>query len=102
MKIPNSLKSEIEAKIHAFNSENDCKYAVRYRGKFLYLDRDDDHETLSPICRLLFTGDMDKWEFAIYKYSSAAYDPEEWFFPGEQHVDGTIEGAMMAGLEAYT
>jgi hypothetical protein len=45
---------------------------------------------------------MDKWEFAIFKYSAETYDPGEWFFPGSQHVDGTIEGAMKAGLEAYS
>jgi hypothetical protein len=44
---------------------------------------------------------MDDWEFAIYKYSSERYDPDEWFFPGVGLVDGTIEGAMKAGLEAY-
>ena len=101
MKIPDNLKLEIEGKINAFNSEHDCKYSARYRGKYLYLDRGDGDEMLSPICRLIFTSNMEKWEFAIYKYSSQIYDPEEWLFPGEQHVDGTIEGAMMAGLEAY-
>jgi len=40
-------------------------------------------------------------EFAIYKYSNERYAPDEWFFPGDQHVNGTIEGAMRAGLEAY-
>ncbi len=101
MKIPNNLKPEIERKINAFNAKHGCKYAAHYRGKFLYLDRDDSFEKLSPICRFAFTDDMEKWEFAIYKYSSQNYDSEEWLFPGEQHVDGTLEGAMMAGLEAY-
>jgi hypothetical protein len=45
---------------------------------------------------------MEDWSFAIYKYSDERYDEEEWFFPGSEHVDGTIEGAMKAGLEAYT
>ena len=44
---------------------------------------------------------MEKWEFAIYKYSDERYDPDEWFFPGGGQVDGTIEGAMRAGLQAY-
>jgi hypothetical protein len=25
----------------------------------------------------------------------------EFFFPGTEHLDGTIEGAMRAGVEAY-
>jgi hypothetical protein len=29
------------------------------------------------------------------------YDSKEWFFPGSQDVDGTIEGALRAGREAY-
>jgi hypothetical protein len=44
---------------------------------------------------------MDSWEFAIYKYSDERYDPDEWMFPGAGHIDGTIEGAIKAGLEAY-
>lgn len=44
---------------------------------------------------------MNNWEFAIYKYSDERYDPEEWFFSGAGQADGTIEGAMRAGLQAY-
>ena len=33
--------------------------------------------------------------------SAIRYDAEEWLFPGSQHIDGTVEGAMRAGLEAY-
>jgi hypothetical protein len=44
---------------------------------------------------------MDNWEFAIFKWSTERYDPDEWFFPGSEYVDGTVEGAMMAGLHAY-
>jgi hypothetical protein len=44
---------------------------------------------------------MDDWEFAIFKYSDKCYDTDEWMFPGSGHVNGTVEGAMRAGLEAY-
>ena len=44
---------------------------------------------------------MDDWDFAIYKYSTEKYDLDECMFPGDQFVDGTIEGAMKAGLQAY-
>jgi hypothetical protein len=44
---------------------------------------------------------MNRWEFAIFKWSSERYDPDEWMFPGNQYLNGTIEGAMKAGLEAY-
>jgi hypothetical protein len=75
-------------------------YSARFKGKYLYLDRTDRSEPL-PICRLTWNGSMDDWEFAIYKYSSEKYDPDEWFFPGEEFVDGTVNGAMKAGMEAY-
>jgi hypothetical protein len=44
---------------------------------------------------------MEHWEFAIYRYSDERYDPDEWFFTGAEELDGTIEGAMRAGLQAY-
>jgi len=44
---------------------------------------------------------MQHRDFALYKYNDERYDPDEWFFPGAEDVDGTIEGAMRAGLKAY-
>ena len=81
-------------------SKNKRGYSARFKGKYLYLDRTDRSEPL-PICRLAWNGKMDNWDFAIYKYSSEKYDPEEWFFPGEEFVDGTLTGAMKAGMAAY-
>jgi hypothetical protein len=75
-------------------------YLPRFRGPYLYLDRADSGRP-KPVCRLKYTGAMATWEFAIYKYSDDRYDADEWLFPGSQHVDGTIAGAMRAGLEAY-
>jgi len=37
----------------------------------------------------------------VPKYSDERYDPDEWMFPGAESLDGTIEGALKAGLEAY-
>ena len=49
---------------------------------------------------MTYTGEMDAWKFAIYKYSDERYADHE-MFPGMGEVDGTVEGAMRAGLEAY-
>jgi hypothetical protein len=102
--IPESIKEKVNETVSRFNEESirDANrfYAIRYRGSYLYLDR-HDYGTVGPVCRLKFNGKMDNWDFAIFKYSSERYDPEEWFFPGSELVDGTIEGAMKAGLEAY-
>ena len=103
-RIPEAIKTQAAARIAAFNREilqdpNVC-YRPRYQGAFLYLDR-DDYGRVGRICRLAYTGALDCWEFAIYKYSDERYDPDEWFFPGAEQVDGTIEGAMRAGMVAY-
>ena len=76
-------------------------YVPRFRGRYLYLGRAKFGGRLSQICRLTWTGDMDGWEFAIYRHSKNRYDPDEWFFPGAGEVDGTVTGAMRAGLRAY-
>lgn len=114
--IPPEIQEEVQKLIDKFNSEElkDARslldaffpkkikrgYSARFKGKYLYLDRTDRYEPL-PICRLTWNGKMDNWDFAIYKYSSERYDPEEWFFPGEEFVDGTVTGALKAGMVAY-
>lgn len=102
--IPNEVRTEVERIITDFNRKTfrntGMAYSAHYRGKYLYLKR-DEYGDPTPICRLTYTGEMDAWKFAIYKYSSDRYDPEEWFFPGAGEVDGTVEGAMRAGMMAY-
>jgi hypothetical protein len=102
--IPDDIKKRADEIVRRFNAtvikNADCYYVARYKGSYLYLDR-IEYGRLGPICRLKYSGDLTKWEFAIFKYSDEVYDPEEWFFPGSQYVDGTIEGAMRAGREAY-
>lgn len=102
--IPEHVKQWADGAIQRFNEtvvgDPHYSYVARYRGRYLYLDRLDYGEQ-SPIARLTYTGNTEKWEFAIYKYSDEKYDAEEWLFPGSGYLDGTIEGAMRAGLEAY-
>jgi hypothetical protein len=103
-RIPDAIKTQVAQRITACNREilhdpSVC-YQPRYRGAFLYLDRCDAGQ-VGPICRLQYTGTIDRWEFAIFRYSDERYDPDEWLFPGSAHVDGTLEGAMHAGLSAY-
>jgi hypothetical protein len=102
--IPKEVKAQVEQIVQTFNQEiikaPNYFYTTYYRGLYLYLARMMGGPA-SPVCRLKYTGQMDDWEFAIYKYSNERYDPDEWFFPGSGEVDGTIVGAMKAGLEAY-
>ena len=97
-KIPANIKSQVEELVSDFNAKNHTNYVVRFKGEYVYFDRISMRE---PVFRLKFAGTMDNWEFAIYKYSTNSYDPDEWFFPGAELANGTIEGAMKAGLEAY-
>lgn len=102
--IPEEVKKRAEEIVKQFNQDGiadpQIYYLTRYRGRFLYLDR-VSYGHSGPICRLEYTGDIEKWEFAIFKYSDERYDSEEWLFPGAGYVDGSIEGAMKAGNQAY-
>ena len=105
IKIPPEVKNQVDEIVANFN-QTELKnqpyrwFSTRYRGQYLYLDSPKTYRTW-PVCRLTYTGNMGGWEFAIYKYSNERFAPDEWFFPGAEHIDGTIEGAMQAGLEAY-
>ena len=103
--IPDEVKQQVTRIVERFNRKKLARtglyYTPRWQGAFLYLDR-DEYGTLAPICRLKYTGDMSRSEFAIFKYSSERYSPSERWFPGAQYVDGTIEGAMKAGMRAYS
>jgi len=103
-RIPAQVRDEALRIIERFNQKKlantGCRYVPRFKGKYLYLDR-DDFGSVGPVCRLEYAGGRKGWYFAIYKYSANRYDPQEWFFPGSERVDGTIEGALEAGMQAY-
>jgi hypothetical protein len=102
--IPDEVKGCVLATVDRFNQQElapgECFYVVRFQGRYCYLDR-VDYGSKGPICRLGYRDDPDKWEFAIFRWSSERYDPDERMFPGAQFVDGTVIGAMRAGMEAY-
>jgi hypothetical protein len=102
--IPEDVKTEVKNIIEKFNRNvlhtSNCQYQVRFKGKYLYLDRNDYGNT-GPIFRLTYKGNMEDWDYAIFRWSNEKYDPDEWMFPGNDYLDGTVEGAMKAGLEAY-
>lgn len=102
--IPADVKRAVEETIRRFNgdtwAQGECYYEAEFKGRHCFLHR-SDYGHIGPICRLTYTGKMDGWEFAIFKWSSESYDPDEWMFPGSEFVDGTVEGAMKAGQQAY-
>ena len=103
--IDQDIKTAIEKDIEAFNASKlakNMKYQAAYKSNYIYLFRSDyPGEDFSPICRLTYRGDLQNMDFAIYKYSSETYSPSEWMFPGSDLVDGTVTGAMKAGMKAY-
>lgn len=102
--IPDEVRADVEARVARFNREVvknwHRQFSVRFRGKNAYFDR-EDYGHVGPRARLTYTGDMAAWEFAIFRYSREFYDPDEWMFPGAEHIDGTVEGALRAAMEAY-
>jgi hypothetical protein len=102
--IPDELKEEALRTIERFNqttlAETGFAFVARFEGKFLYLDRNEFGQDLT-ICRLQYRSTSKRWGFAVYKYSSERYDAQETWFPGFELVDGTVDGAMKAGMRAY-
>ena len=104
--IPGKVKREVKEIVERFNREalggGKVQYVVRFEGRYLYVNRRDPpfYES-GPICRLEFAGEFANWRFAIYKYSSDQYDPEECWFPGFDKLDGSLERALSAGIKAY-
>lgn len=104
--IPKEVKAEVNKIIDEFNKEeldliNDFyKYIAEFKGQFVFL-KTKKYKTVSPVARLTYTGDMNNWQFTIYKYSSEKYDNEEFFFPGVEYLDGTVKGALYAVNTAY-
>jgi hypothetical protein len=102
--IPENVQAQIRERIERFNGEviqdAELGYVPRFREQYVYLDR-NERRSVSHIGRLTYNGDVDDMAFAIYKYSSERYAPDEQMFPGSEELDGTVEGAMHAGLIAY-
>ena len=104
-KITTDIQEKVNKIIDDFNASEfknqpDFMYYPMYRSGFLYIYRKEGEKD-GPICRLKYTGNFTGWDFAIYKYSRDKYDSNEFCFPGFQYINGTIEGALKAGIEAY-
>jgi hypothetical protein len=50
--------------------------------------------------RLTYNGSIEKMPFAIFRISREKYDSKA-AFSGAYHLDGTLEGALQAIVEAY-
>lgn len=112
IKLSEEQKELLSQRVETFNKANKSFYQVTFKGKFCYISRVDKTKSFfgflgggsaieTHIGRLTYSGNIEKMEFAVFKYSSETYDANEFFFPGAGKLDGTIEGALRAGLEIY-
>jgi hypothetical protein len=99
-KIPEEVKIAMMQRVVAFNKANKSLFQVEFKGKYCFLSKIGWKEP-TKLGRMAWTGDIEKWTFDVYKYSRNFYDPNEFMFPGQEELDGTIEGAMRAGFKIY-
>jgi len=126
--IPKDIKNKVLQIVEAFNKEHNTSFLMTFRGKFAYLAKTEEQPMANifrrmmaqkmgiplekmpkqggrkietKLGRLKYNGQMDNWDFAVFKYSREFYDTEEFMFPGAFELNGTIEGALTAGLELY-
>ncbi len=100
--VPIALQSILQNRVNAFCNQRLLKYhyCADARGKFIYLFR------LIPagiqrLGRLTYLGNLENMEFTIFNDLAEKYDPKKRLFPGSLYLDGTIEGALKAVVEAY-
>jgi len=102
--IPHRLQIEIDRIRTAFNlrvlREEELRYVAQFRSGYLYLLYDTP-DGVEPFCRLEFTGDMNRWDFSVYRSTSKRFHPPAQSFAGNAFLDGTVEGALKAGVVAY-
>lgn len=121
--IPQEVQDAALASLAAFNRSNQVEFVLVFRGRFAYLSRIGNvrkggfltkiwNDTVkfstesaaieTKIGRLEWTDE--NWEFAPYLYSREAYDlrPGAYLYmPGGEFLNGTIEGALRAGMHLY-
>jgi hypothetical protein len=105
IKIPEEVKAAMIQRVVAFNKANKSIFQVEFKGKYCYLSKIApsywSKAVETKLGRMEWTGDIEKWTFDVFKYSREFYDPDEFMFPGQEDLDGTIEGAMRAGFKIY-
>ena len=126
--IPKEIKEQVTQIVEAYNKKSKTNFQISFRSKFAYLSKVENNDSVTDffreqlakklgrplnipkqpdrkietkLGRLTYNGQMDNWDFAVFKYSRETYDPNEYMFPGAEELDGTIEGALNAGMQLY-
>ena len=102
--IPIELQGELQNQTTIFIKKALPKVSWRIiadaRGKFIYLRRLMNDNSYINLGRLTYSGDIEKMPFAIFRYNTEKYDSKRQF-PGSHYLNGTLEGALQAILEAF-
>jgi hypothetical protein len=100
--VPLSIQSMLQERVDAFCKSVGLRdrYVADARGKFIFIYRDLPDYSRIRICRLTYLGDTENMPFALFNYKTERYSTSESGFFGAEHLDGTIEGALKAGIEA--
>jgi hypothetical protein len=105
VKIPEEVKEAIAERVISFNKAHKAHFQVEFKGKYCYLSKIAPtfwgKAVETKLGRLEWSSDIDKLDFAVFRYGREFYDPNEFMFPGSEDLDGTIEGAMRAGFKLY-
>ncbi len=126
--IPKDIKAEVLKIVATFNKKHQTSFQMTFRGKFAYLAKVEEQPMANifrqmiaqkmgiplekmpkqggrkietKLGRLKYNGELNNWDFAVFKYSREFYDSEDWMFPGSSELNGTIEGALNAGMQLY-
>ena len=70
----------------------DPRLDVEKLGRFCYITHAG-----SPLCRLAYRGEMETWDFAIYKYSTGSYANSVFGFSRY----GTVAKLVATAMNAY-
>lgn len=73
------------------DSLGDPDLVVERSGRYCYVQHGG-----SPLCRLGYRGELEIWDFAIYKYSTQSYSTQE-MFPSR----GTVADLVGIAMNAY-
>ncbi|RQG94487.1 hypothetical protein [Natrarchaeobius oligotrophus] len=112
--IRRTLQDQIENHARTAWNERCARVQVRFRGEYAYIDAFESNPWMMPdaseeekerirhtptkLCRLTWTGDLDSWAFAFYKYSDERYEPSITL---DGSFTGSPESCFDTAAQAY-
>ncbi len=104
--ISTQIKRQIEAEVAAYNQEHlaprtNTMITVKFQGRFVHISTSKPGYRDSVMCRMVYNGKIDNFEFEIFKWSSERFDDDIFDMPGIEFFDGTVTGAIKAAQGVY-